>query len=104
MESIKRRVRVTIEKELEIELTPAVFGSQTEAEYLTSFRHDLWDVSSIEDVVTYAASMAAHYGAGMEHDGIGLIGAPHSTYPRVPDVKFHEVSCETETEIISPDS
>lgn len=99
MESIKRTVIVTIEKELEIELTPAVFGGMSEAEYLASFSKDMWAVESMDDIVRYAASMIANHGAGYEHDGIGLVGTTHSTFPRVPDVKFSELSSETETEI-----
>lgn len=101
MESIKRTVIVTIEKEIEIELTPAVFGGMSEAEYLASFSKDIFAVESMDDIVKYAASMIANYGAGYEHDGIGLVGKGHSTYPRVPEVKFDELSSETEV-VIQP--
>ncbi|MCE5180499.1 MAG: hypothetical protein LLG15_01735 [Betaproteobacteria bacterium] len=102
MESIKRTVRVTIEKEIEIELTPEMFGGMTEEEYLSDFREGLWDVESIDDVVKYAARMAAYHGGGMQHDGLGLLDFHLSTYPRVPDVKFRELMDECEEEILTP--
>lgn len=100
MESIKRRVKVTIEKEIEIELTPPVFGGMTEEEYLAEFRKSLFHVDGIDDVVLYAARMAACYGEGYNHDGIGLVGSFHSTHPRVPDVKFREIYDEIEAEFV----
>lgn len=95
MSTYKRRVRVAIEKEIEIELMPSVFAGVTEEEFLESFRKSLWQVESIEDVVEYAARMAANHGGGM-YDGIGLLDYANSTYPRVPDVKFREIydDCE----------
>lgn len=100
MTTIKRTVRVTIEKEIEIELTPAVFGDMTEEEYLAEFRKGLWHVDGIDDVVKYAAEMAATCGSGYQHDGLGLLAYSYSTHPRVPDVKFNELSEEREMEII----
>lgn len=100
MESIKRVVRVTIEKEIEVELMPSMFGPLTEAEYLAEFRKTFWDVDSIDDVVKYAARVAATGGEGSQHDGLGLVGHHTSSYPRVPDVKFREISDEYETEIL----
>lgn len=97
---MKRKVRVTITKEIEIELTPAVFGGLSQEQYLEEFRKSLWSVDDIEDVFTYAAEMAAHHGAGYQHDGLGLLGASHSTYPRVPDVKFDVLDEDTESEFI----
>lgn len=71
MTTIKKTVRITIEKEIEIELTPAVFDGMSVEEYLEEFKKGLWDVASIDDVIKYAARMAAYYGGGMQHDGIG---------------------------------
>lgn len=100
MKPIKRTVRVTIEKEIEIELMPSLFGDMTEEEYLADFRKGLWYVESMDDVVKYAARTAAYYGGGGEHDGLGLLAADYSTHPRVPDVKFREISDESEEEIL----
>jgi hypothetical protein len=94
----KQKVRVTIIKEIEIELTPALLGDMTEAEYLESFRSGLWYIEGMDDVVKYAARMAALHGGGYQHDGLGLLDTVHTTYPRVPDVKFREIDEETETE------
>jgi len=98
--TIKKTVRVTIVKEIEIELMPSMFGGMTEEEYLAEFRKGLWNVESMDDIVKFAARMAACYGANHEHDGIGLVGYDHTTHPRVPDVKIHEVDEEIEEEIL----
>lgn len=94
----KQKVRVTIVKEIEIELTPTLLGDMTEEEYLESFRSGLWDIDGMDDVVKYAASMAAQYGGGYTHDGLGLLDTTRTTYPRVPDVKFSELDTDIETE------
>lgn len=97
---MKRTIRVTITKEIEIELTPAVFGPMTQAEYLESFSRDLWSIEGIDDVFKYAAEMAASVGGGYTHDALGLVSEHYSQYPREPDVKFRVLDEETETEII----
>ncbi len=96
--SIKRTVRVTIEKEIEIELTPAMFGGMSVEAYLAEFRNGLWHVDSIDDVVKYAACMAADGGRGYEHDGLGLLN--DSDFPRPPDVRFREISEDVDSEVI----
>lgn len=96
---MKCTVRVTIEKEIEVELTPSVFHNMTEQEYLDEFRKGLWHVDSMDDVVKYAAEMAACTGSGYNHDGLGLVAYDHTTYPRVPYVKFREIDSYVESEI-----
>ena len=100
MESVKKTVRVVIEKEVEIELMPSMFGDKSVDEYLKEFSSYMWEVESIDDIIKYAARMVAYYGDGNQHDGLGLIGYSDSNYPRVPDVKFKELSDECEEEII----
>jgi len=100
MESIKRTVRVVIEKEIEIELMPTFFGSMTEEEYLAEFRNGLWNVESMDDAIKYAARMAATVGSGYEYDGLGLLSHYYSTNPRESDVKFREILDECEEEIL----
>lgn len=100
MESIKRTVRVTIEKEIEVELTPAMFGGMTQEEYLAEFRKGMWHVESIDDVVKYAARCAAYGPIGREEDGLGLVNDRDSTYPRKGDVLVHEIIDECECEIL----
>ena len=99
MTSIKRTVRVTIEKEIEIELTPAVFNGMSIDEYLAEFRDGLWHVDTIDDVVKYAAILAADNGGGIQHDGLGLLDS--NDFPRQPDVKFTVVSEDTDAEVIA---
>jgi len=100
MESIKRTVRVTIEKEIEVELTPTVFGGMSQDEYLAEFRKGLWHVDGIDDVVKYAARCAAYGPLGVEEDGLGLINHRDSIYPRKGDVLVHEISDDCECEIL----
>ena len=95
--SIKRTVRVTIEKEIEIELTPAVFGGMSIEAYLAEFRNSLWHVDTIDDVVKYAACLAATGGRGCHHDGLGLLD--DIDIPRQPDVRFREIDENIETEV-----
>lgn len=99
---MKRTIRVTITKELEVELPPGFFDKfqMTEAEYLEEFRRYMWPIEGIDDVFKYAARMAACYGSGREHDSLGLLAYDYTTYPRVPDVKFRELSEEIEEEIL----
>ncbi len=99
---MKRKVRVTITKEIEVELTPAVFGGLSQKQYLEEFSKGLWPVDGIDDVFLYAAEMAATCGSGYSHDGIGLLSNSYSTHPRVPDAKFVEISEDLETEFIAP--
>ncbi|MCB1900062.1 MAG: hypothetical protein KDH16_12270 [Rhodocyclaceae bacterium] len=100
METIKRTVRVTIEKEIEVELTPAVFGRMTKDEYLAEFRKCLWHVDDIDDVVKYAARCAAYGPVGVQEYGLGLINDRDSNYPRKGDVLVHEISDDCECEIL----
>ena len=100
METIKRTVRVTIEKEIEVELPPAVFGGMSQDEYLAEFRKGLWYVDGIDDVVEYAARCAAYGLIGVQVDGLGLVNDRDSTYPRKGDVLVHEISDECGCEIV----
>ena len=96
METIKRTILVTIEKEIEIELPADLATKESIAEWCNG----LWKIESVDDIFKYAARMAAYHGGGMQHDGLGLLDYSHSTYPRVPDVKFRELSDECEEEIL----
>lgn len=107
-EAIKRTVRVTIEKVIEIEFTQELFrvfdnGNErylSVDEYLHEFRKSLWNVDNIDDVAKYAAKMAADGCIGMELDGLGLLNDRHSLYPRKGDVLAKVCDEDVETEII----
>lgn len=98
-EPIKRTVCVTIEKEIEITLMPSMFGGMTEEEYLAEFSKGLWHVDSIDDVVKYAARMAAYSDSMRQEDGLGYLGGPYDTRPRTPDVVFNILYDSSEEEI-----
>lgn len=97
----KKTIRVTIEKEIEIELTPTCFGDMTVDEYLLAFCVGLWKIEGLDDVFMYAAEMAADCGGGYDHDGLGLLDQHYKTYPRVPDVKFRVIDESRTSEIVS---
>lgn len=99
MSPIKRTFRVTIEKTIEIELTPAVFCGMTVEAYLAAFSEGLWPVDDIDDVARYAATLAAQGSSGGDWDGVGLLGEHYMTWPRVPDTKFRVISEDIEAEL-----
>lgn len=96
---IKKTVRVTIEKEIEIELTPTFFGDMSEEQIIAEWNKSLWPIEGMDDVIKHAAVMAATYGDGHTLDGLGLLGGFDTTYPRIPDVKFREIYEDIETDI-----
>lgn len=97
---IKKTVRVMIEKEIEIELMPSLLGPMSEEQFIAEWSTSLWPIESMDDVIKHAACMAANYGSGIEHDGLGLLGYHNMDYPRIPDVKFREISEDIETEFL----
>ena len=101
MEAMKKTVRVTIEKEIEIELTPDVFGSLTIEEYLDEFSTILWPVNSIDEVFKYAAGMIAVAGEG-SYDMLGPVGRQDTENNGESWVKFKIVYEDREMEIVSP--
>jgi len=101
-EAIKRTVRVTITKEIEVEFPPEFFSKYklTQEQYLAEFNKSMWKVDGMDDVAMYAARMAATGGIGREEDALGLINHSDSTHPRKGDVLVREIDEDLETEII----
>lgn len=97
MQNIVKTVRVTIEKEVKITITPKLFGPLTQEKYLEEFCSGLWEVEGMDDIVQYAARMAAEYGSGYSHDGLGKLGKEYEN----PDVIFDVLYEDTDTEIIN---
>jgi hypothetical protein len=96
-EMIKRTVRVTITKVVEVEL-PADWGS---AENIADWRRGLWHIDGVDDIAKYAAREAAGGCEGIENDGIGLLGQRDRTYGvKTADDFFNETYEEYEEEII----
>lgn len=101
MDSVKMIVRVTTEKDIEVELTPSLFGGMSEDEYLAEFRKFLWPVSGMDDVAMYAARCAANGAVGVEHDGLGLITrAGIASHPK-GNVLVREIRDDCACEILS---
>jgi len=94
--SIKRTLRVTIEKLITVELPDKV----ATPEWLAEFNKFMWPIEGIDDVAKYAARMAAIGSTGCELDALGLVDYHYSTYPRVPDVKVWEHDESIEEEVV----
>ena len=89
MESIKKVVRVTVEKDIEIELTPEVFGKMSLEEYLEEFNTSLWE-TDLDGVFKYAARCAFD-GGGCSEDGLGYVCEKSSYYRQKPGVIFRVI-------------
>lgn len=72
METLKKKVRVIVESVIEVEITPNMFMGYTEEEYLKEFSRAFWDVNGMDDIVLFAARVAATQGRGQE-DGLGKL-------------------------------
>jgi hypothetical protein len=97
VETIKRTVRVTITKVVEVEL-PAAWGS---AENIADWSRGLWHINGIDDIAKFAARMAAVDCEGTDIEGIGLLGQRDLTYGgKAADVIFKETDEYYEEEII----
>lgn len=81
---IKRTLRVTIEKEIEIEI-PDEYATE---KYLEDFSRHMWVVDGVDDIVTFAARMAFADDGNRHFDFLGYVGTKHSTWPQEPDVKY----------------
>lgn len=94
---IKRTVRVTITKVVEVEF-PAEWGSE---ENIADWRRGLRQIDGVDDIAKYAARMAATGSEGLEEDGIGLVGQRGNTYGgKAPELIFNETFEYYEEEII----
>lgn len=102
MGSIKKVVRVTVEKDIEIELTPELFGTMSLEEYLEEFNSSLWE-ADLDKVFKYAAQ-CAFTGGGYSEDGLGLVARKSSYYPSAPGVIFTVIEDSSEAEIISDEN
>lgn len=97
---MKCKVRVTIIKELELEFTEQFLDGMTEEEFLKEFSKSLWPVDDMEDVFKYAARMAAAYGSGYTHDGLGLVLCKGGRSSKPADVIFDELDEDIEEEML----
>lgn len=86
---MKRTVEVTIVKRLTVEIMPEMYGSLTPEEYLSEFSKTFFEVSKVEDLIEYAASMFAQHGPG-DYEGLGRVAPSGSTYPTPPVVRCDE--------------
>lgn len=93
-EPIKRRVRVTVEYEVDITIMPSVFGTMTLSEYVAEFDRTIVPVGGIDDIAEFAARIAVSCGSGIE-DGLGALNVTDDA-----DVKYEIVYEDSESEIV----
>ncbi len=94
---MKRKIRVIVEKEIEIEIMPSMFIGMTEQEYLDEFSRGFWKVDSMDDIFIFAAKVAAIHGRG-EEEGLGILEPKHMKDMCKADIYFDEIFGDVETE------
>mgnify|MGYP001271735043 CR=1 FL=1 len=98
MEIIKKRIKLTVTAEYEINLNPALFAGRSVAEFLAEFSDREFEVRDIDDVVKYAAMMIIQ----MQHeaDGIGKIAHVSDMRYKNAAVRYDEHSYDATAEIV----
>lgn len=98
--SIKKTVRVVIEKEIEIELKDSIFECYNGniEKYLEDFRSAFWDVESIDDVIEYVAENAFE---GREFvKGVGQMALSQGWGSDDVEINYNIISEELMTEVL----
>ncbi len=70
---IKRKVRVTIEKDIEIIMHPVYNDPEFVATEIAEFSECFRKVESLDDIILYAAENIAHFGEDMFIEGFGRV-------------------------------
>lgn len=70
---IKRKVRVTIEKDIEIQMHPAYDDPEFVANEIKEFSECFHTVHSLDDIIRYAAEDIARFGTDRFIEGIGKV-------------------------------
>ena len=70
---IKRKVRVTIEKDIEIHMHPAYDDPEFVANEIKEFSEAFHKVDSLDDIILYAAENVARFGTEYFIEGIGRV-------------------------------
>lgn len=93
--TMKKTVRVTIEKELEIDIPDELLTP----EHVAAFSQSMWEIEGPDELFGHAARQIAYYGAHFV-EGLGQCG--HTT----PDatVLFRELLDECEVEVLTPNA
>ncbi len=94
--SLKKKILVTITKEILVEIPDEMLTDENIEEWNTS----LWTINGGDDIAKYAAEITAHHDGGGNFDGIGVLGRYDSIYLPAPDVKFKILYEETEADIL----
>ena len=97
--TMKRKIRVTMEKDIEIEIMPSMFIGMTEEEYLKEFSETFWTVNNMDDIFKFAAKVAAVHGRG-EEEGLGMLEPKHMKGMCKADVYYGELVEDITAEFI----
>ncbi len=86
---MKKTVRVTIEKEIEINLPDEVASE----EFLNSFSEVMWPVDSVDDISEYVAKQITEYGNTFV-EGVGKASSWDSGAAIKYKVVYEDVCCD----------
>lgn len=90
---IKRKVKVSVICELEIELTDKLFGKSSEKDYVEAFNKYIYDIDSIDDVFAHAGHHIAQGNIDCEVDFLGRLGTDENCDTRYKELhKFFTCS------------
>lgn len=90
---MKKTVRVTIEKELEIDIPDEMLTP----EHVAAFSQTMWEINGPDELFGHAARQIAYYGAHFV-EGIGK--CEHAPASDAETASFRELLDECETEVL----
>jgi len=91
---ITKRVVVTVEKEVIVELPDWMATPQFIADWNTG----LWKIDGVDDIIEHAAEMAAQHGDGA-FDGLGNLSERSEYRDKEGDVFYRITSHDVESEV-----
>ena len=86
---MKKTVRVTIEKEIEID----VYDDIASEEFLNSFSKVMWPVDSVDEIFEYIATRIAEYGNNFV-EGVGRASRSDESAEIEYKVVYEDVCCD----------
>ena len=96
METIKKIVRVTVEKEYEIELPVSHLN-------LADWSADLWPISEVDEIFKFAAEMAAQGVVERDVDGLGRFTEAFQERDRRSESTFLELFSDISATVVDSD-
>jgi len=94
---MKKTVRVTIEKELEIDIPDEMLTP----EHVEAFSKTMWEIEGPDELFGHVARQIAYYGA---HFVEGIGPCEHSSASDEETASFRELLDECEVEVLPPNA